>query len=243
MTLFFNMIYETMICRVCGKRSHAPSGIPIECEKGHYAYVYNGEGKKVTERIGAFLFHYYLGDTDAELLMQSQAEIQRNQEESEAIDKNFKEFWMPLISTNGVFDLDKLALELWDYYRFMLSAAEVYCHITGNLISKVNTCASAVISVADDRIEDLIEEAIDDQFQSGEIFDGVHDAGGVASSATKEWMVCFLGDHRTLQYGDRVKMTETPDMANNLLVRTSDSTVHSLQDEHGQYVLLREVKA
>jgi hypothetical protein len=161
------MIYETMICRVCGKRSHAPSGVPIECEKGHYAFIYNGEGKKITERVGPIFFHYYPGDQTAEDLIQAQAEILRNKEESAAIDKDFTEFWLPLISTNGIFDIDKLKLELWDYRRFMQSGAEVYMHVTGGRISKVNTDPAAVISEADSRVEDIIEEEIKDRIEQG----------------------------------------------------------------------------
>jgi hypothetical protein len=78
-------------------------------------------------------------------------------------EKTYDEFWKPMIeNADGTVDMDAMKRELFDYCTLMHSAAEVYCHVTGNRISKTNTCASAVISEADARVESAIADAIRD---------------------------------------------------------------------------------
>lgn len=70
-------------------------------------------------------------------------------------------FWKRIVeNSDGSINRDQLMRELFDYHTVMREVAEVYCHITGGRISKVNTSASAVIAVADDYANELVTEAL-----------------------------------------------------------------------------------
>ena len=56
--------------------------------------------------------------------------------------------------------------ELSDYERFLEDASVVYDHITHGAISKPNTTARSVISVADDVVTGLVEEEIASRWQA-----------------------------------------------------------------------------
>lgn len=62
------------------------------------------------------------------------------------------------------------------------------------------------------------------------------DAGGV-EPGTSEYVVAWAGNHTTLRVNDLVVMVETPDYE-NMLLRKSDLTLHSIVDERNQYVIL-----
>ena len=73
----------------------------------------------------------------------------------------YEEFWRGLVEReDGSVDMDAVQRELYDFNMLMENAAKVYCHITDGRISKLNTLPYAVITVADDLIEERIEEAI-----------------------------------------------------------------------------------
>ncbi|MFF2529275.1 hypothetical protein ACFVS2_10275 [Brevibacillus sp. NPDC058079] len=75
-------------------------------------------------------------------------------------EKNWEEFWKDICTNqDGSINLDQVKRELSDYQMVMNTASEVYCHITGDAISKVNTRASAIISEADAYYERIHEEA------------------------------------------------------------------------------------
>ncbi|MGS2645900.1 hypothetical protein [Streptosporangium sp. G12] len=75
----------------------------------------------------------------------------------------YDKFWKDLVEhPDGTLNRDQLMRELADYHAFMGSASEVYSHVTGDRISKVNTAAHAVISVADERVDELLSEELRD---------------------------------------------------------------------------------
>ena len=74
--------------------------------------------------------------------------------------KVFEEFWKPIVcNPDGSLNLDKVILELHDFSIVMDECSKVYSYITGGLISKPNTIASAVIDKADEVIEKHLDEA------------------------------------------------------------------------------------
>lgn len=75
-------------------------------------------------------------------------------------EKTYDDFWKPLVEKDGALDLDAVKRELHDYCTFMRNAAEVYCHVTGNRISKVNTDPAAVIGEADARTQEAVDAAV-----------------------------------------------------------------------------------
>jgi hypothetical protein len=74
----------------------------------------------------------------------------------------YRQFWQDLVETDGVLDLDKVALELSDYSFVMDQVAVVYCEITDSRMSKPNYFARDVIAEADARIEEIVEQALID---------------------------------------------------------------------------------
>lgn len=74
----------------------------------------------------------------------------------------YKEFWKDLVEKDGAVNMDALMRELHDYRTLMHNATAVYCHVTGNRISKLNTASDAVISVADDVASERLNEALQD---------------------------------------------------------------------------------
>lgn len=75
----------------------------------------------------------------------------------------YEEYWKDLVETDGQLDKDKVMRELSDY-RFMLEQVpKVYCHVSGNRISKPNTYAFEVIQEHDRQREEDVNEAIEDR--------------------------------------------------------------------------------
>ena len=74
--------------------------------------------------------------------------------------KRAREFWLPLITTDGKMDEKKVMNELCDYLYVMEEAREVYCHVTGGVISKLMTPANRVIAFADDLMTEIVEQEI-----------------------------------------------------------------------------------
>ena len=81
------------------------------------------------------------------------------------VEKDWKKFWKDIVIKNGKLDLDQIKCELYDFHEMMREVSKVYDVITGGMISKPNTMADAVIGVYEDRLRDLIKEAIEDELE------------------------------------------------------------------------------
>lgn len=66
------------------------------------------------------------------------------------------------------------------------------------------------------------------------------DAGDVGPGPTR-YRVTHTHDHEALGVGDMVVIAEAP-LKNNVLVRCSDFTVHSVYGKHEQFVHLEEIQ-
>lgn len=76
-------------------------------------------------------------------------------------EKEYELFWKSIVENeDGTLNLDQIKRELYDYGELMHAASTVYCEITNSRISKPNTDPYDVISVANDVINDMIDEAI-----------------------------------------------------------------------------------
>jgi hypothetical protein len=71
------------------------------------------------------------------------------------------EFWAKLVYPEGATP-EQIRAELQDFHFIMGECAKVYMHVTGGRISKPNTYAFEVISVADERVQDAVDEAMSD---------------------------------------------------------------------------------
>lgn len=79
------------------------------------------------------------------------------------IDKTWSDFWQPIVAPTGHIDLEQLKKELSDYFVFMDSCSEVYCHVTGGRISKVNTDPKTVCAEADEYYNEIALEYAADE--------------------------------------------------------------------------------
>src|SRR5690349_284618 len=78
------------------------------------------------------------------------------------VERQWVEFWAPICAPNGVLDVEQVKRELSDYSMLLDYVPRVYDHATGGAVSKTNTTPTAVCSVIDDHIQDLVEDAIRD---------------------------------------------------------------------------------
>jgi hypothetical protein len=80
------------------------------------------------------------------------------------------EFWSGQVYPEGA-TAEQVQAELTDYRTFMHETAIVYDNITRGRISKVNTLASVVISVAEECYQDDLQQALADEREAFAEFD------------------------------------------------------------------------
>lgn len=78
------------------------------------------------------------------------------------VDKCWLEFWAPIVAETGIVDMKQVKRELYDYWQVMERVPQVYCHITGDQVSKILTDAAVVMSLADDNYSRLSAEDAED---------------------------------------------------------------------------------
>jgi hypothetical protein len=71
------------------------------------------------------------------------------------------EFWKNWVYPEGA-TAEEVQAELSDYHMVLDEVAKVYGHVTGGKISKQNTCAEAVIAEADDYLNEIVKESVDE---------------------------------------------------------------------------------
>ena len=77
----------------------------------------------------------------------------------------YNDFWKPILFSDGMdgmIDVDQLKKELYDFWVLMDNVSKVYCHVTGNQISKPLTDVDVVISVVDEYYNEICLEHIED---------------------------------------------------------------------------------
>lgn len=84
--------------------------------------------------------------------------------------EEFDNFWVPLLKTWGLYDppcmdwdYEKIKNELHDLVFAWRQISTVYCHITGNQLSKSSYYAGTII----DLYEDEIQKAYDEGYKDG----------------------------------------------------------------------------
>ena len=76
----------------------------------------------------------------------------------EDIEREWKEFWEPIVCPNGVLDLEQVKKELFDFRVIMQNVSRVYDHVTGGRISKVTTDSQHVIDEYENTIRREMEK-------------------------------------------------------------------------------------
>lgn len=80
------------------------------------------------------------------------------------VEENWNEFWKEILLKNdGSIDIEQLKKELFDFSTLLDNVPKVYNHITGGMLSKVNTKSELIIKKADQYYKGLNEEENDER--------------------------------------------------------------------------------
>lgn len=85
----------------------------------------------------------------------------KNNQKNE-FDKEFLEFWKPLLQTNGKWDEKKIKNELSDLVFIYEQVDEVYCALTGGKLSKPMYYANTIITEYEQQLSDSYDEGYND---------------------------------------------------------------------------------
>jgi hypothetical protein len=84
------------------------------------------------------------------------------------VEEIWESFWKPIVSNeDGTINIEQVKKELADFSFVMEQVPKVYCHITGDAMSKVMYKAEDVIRMADDHFNEVLREAVREE-QEGE---------------------------------------------------------------------------
>ena len=86
----------------------------------------------------------------------------------ESWEQRFADFWLPLLTTDGKLDIEKVKNEMHDLDFIMRQVPKVYAHVTCDLLSKQMYDADTIIRVHDDRCH---EYCVDKDDSEAEIAD------------------------------------------------------------------------
>jgi hypothetical protein len=100
--------------------------------------------------------------------------------------KTYREFWAPLVETNGVLDLDRVARELSDYRVVMEELSRAYDELTGGALSKPNTAAAHVIDFTERRFAREYAELLCSRAQE-DYDNGEGEIGDAMRELAEEW--------------------------------------------------------
>ena len=75
------------------------------------------------------------------------------------VEREWKDFWEPIVTLDGQLDLEQVKKELYDYRVVMREVSKVYYHITGGKFSKPNTDHQYIIDEVESRFERSVTSA------------------------------------------------------------------------------------
>lgn len=85
------------------------------------------------------------------------------EQRDEAVEWKWDTFWKGIVChQDGTINIDQVKKELHDFSYVMAQVPKVYCHITGDKLSKIMYPAETVIAVADDHLKEIIDQELKD---------------------------------------------------------------------------------
>lgn len=79
------------------------------------------------------------------------------------VEKVFNEFWSEIVcNPDGTLNKEQVMKELYDFHFVLENVPKVYCHITGNKLSKPNYDAQVVIDAFEEHLREETRMAIED---------------------------------------------------------------------------------
>lgn len=73
------------------------------------------------------------------------------------------DFWKEIVVKDGELDIEQVKKELHDYGVLLDSVGRVYDNVTGGKVSKPNTDPDVVIALAEDYLQECIEDEIENR--------------------------------------------------------------------------------
>ena len=77
----------------------------------------------------------------------------------EDVEREWKDFWEPIVAPEGKLDLEQLKKELYDFRVVMQEVEKVYIHVTGGKLSKCNVAAQHVIDEYEKTFDEFRKKA------------------------------------------------------------------------------------
>jgi len=78
----------------------------------------------------------------------------------------YNKYWKEIVENkDGSLNKKKIICELADYYNLMDGLPELYCHITNNGVSKLNTKKSEIIKAYEVYLNQQVNEIIEDELK------------------------------------------------------------------------------
>lgn len=129
--------------------------------------------EKLKENISRHMRPYNLGDMGETetLIMQlialvespspAKAEKETPHVRKEDIEAEWDSLWKDIVTNpDGSINIEQVKKELYDFSYVMEQVPKVYCHVTGNRLSKIMYPAETVMAVADDYTSEITEREI-----------------------------------------------------------------------------------
>lgn len=96
--------------------------------------------------------------------MKREAEQGVIHQRKDTVEEEWESFWKEIVTNeDGTINIEQIKKELADFSFVMEQVPKVYCHITGDAMSKVIYKAEDVIRVADDHFNKSLKEALKDE--------------------------------------------------------------------------------
>lgn len=150
-----------------------------------------GTEKKFPVRLAANLACDIAGKTylkvDLEILTESTTPPVKQVEHTDDIETTWNTFWKDIVcNPDGTVNIEQLKKELHDFHFIMEQVPKVYCHVTGDTLSKLMYPAETVIRVADDHFNAMLEQEMKDRKDDQEIDEQSIEAAPVKEAADPE---------------------------------------------------------
>lgn len=100
------------------------------------------------------------------------------------VETTWNTFWKEIVcSPDGMVNLEQVKKELHDFHYVMGEVPKVYCHVTGDRLSKIMYPAETVISVADEYMQEIVDREMKDRNEDQEINEQSIEAAPVKEAA------------------------------------------------------------
>jgi hypothetical protein len=119
-------------------------------------------------------------------------------------EQTWEEFWKDICTNkDGSINLDQVKRELHDYKRLLKNIPEVYCHVTGDSVSKPFADPKVVCDIADRYYQELYEDMYLDEYVG--LYELITDTFGVELPDYQFELICNDIEYAAIHIGVPLK--------------------------------------